>query len=264
MLFQAARDHAQGSPPAGARPPHLRHDRRHPADADPAVRLRDQLRRARPARRRGRRGAHQRFARAGRRPRRDRRDLAAAAAARASPTSTGASSAARSASASSYRTTSNAAGSAGTAQSPSCWSTAPNRWSTPSRAASRPCRCRRAPATTAPRVPVFEVRTEYNPERRTAVQIVSGADRRDPQHDHGDLHRGCDRARARARQPRAADRDADPLVGADGGQAAALRADRPGADHADPDRRACGSSTCRSTAACSTCTSRRRCSSRRP
>ena len=34
------------------------------------------------------------------------------------------------------------------------------------------CRCRRAPPTTASRTPVFEVRTEYNPERRTAVQVV--------------------------------------------------------------------------------------------
>jgi hypothetical protein len=53
----------QGGAAARPRPAHLRHDRRHPADADAAVRLRDQLRRARPACRRRRRGRHQPVAR---------------------------------------------------------------------------------------------------------------------------------------------------------------------------------------------------------
>ena len=41
------RGHDQGGAAAVARPADVRHDRRHPAAADPAVRLRDQLRRAR-------------------------------------------------------------------------------------------------------------------------------------------------------------------------------------------------------------------------
>ena len=98
--------------------------------------------------------------------------------------------------------------------------------------------------------PVFEVRTEYNPEKRTAVQIVPALIGVILTHDHDDVHRRRDRARARARQPRAADHDAGQLARADARQARAVRVHRPDPDHAGACCSACCCSTCRSTAAC--------------
>ena len=63
------------------------------------------------------------------------------------------------------------------------------------------------------------------------------ADRRDPDDDDGAVHRGRHRARTRARQPRAADRDAARPARAHGRQAAAVRRHRPDPDHAHPHRR---------------------------
>ena len=51
----------------------------------------------------------------------------------------------------------------------------------------------------------------------------AGADRRDPLDDHGAVHLRRHRARTRARQPRAADRDAARPARAHGGQTTAVR-----------------------------------------
>ena len=56
-------------------------------------------------------------------------------------------------------------------------------------------------------------------------------DRRDPDHDDGAVHRRRHRPRARARQHGAADRHAGQPQRADDRQGAAVRGDRPGADH---------------------------------
>ena len=122
--------------------------------------------------------------------------------------------------------------------------------------------CARAAGIAGAAPDTFEVRTYYNPERRTAVQIVPGADGRDPDHDHGAVHRGGDRARARARQPRAADHDAGQPARADGRQAPAVRGHRPDPDHAGAAARRGCCSTCRCAAASSPSTSRPWCSSR--
>ena len=108
----------------------------------------------------------------------------------------------------------------------------------------------RAPQVSTPAGGRISVVSFYNPQRRSAVNIVPGL--------IGVIltmtmvlftgHRH--RARARARQHGTADRHAADQRRTDGRQGAAVRRDRPGADHGDPGAWACGCSACRCAAAC--------------
>ncbi|MCK7474276.1 MAG: hypothetical protein MZV49_13550 [Rhodopseudomonas palustris] len=240
--------HVQGGAAAAPRPSHLRHDRRHPADPADAVRLRHQYRRAPPAGRGGRPGTDLAVTGADRRQSGD--PGGGHPSNRARTRGTGAAAAARR---DRGRTPHPAR-----LRAPVARSGAPGRPVAGRRhrsgrpdggpsARSDHARLRHgAGAAERPSgEPVFEVRNFYNPERRSALNIVPGLIGVILTLTMVLFTAVAIVREARARQPGAADQHSGTQPRADDRQDHPLRAHRAGAGDASSWPSACCCSACR-------------------